>query len=636
MLPYKSRFTSQSKTGRPGTAIDPFQSALMSAARLREFTTTAGVPMQKPPDNVSMAPGPGSATGGQLPRGFQPGPPTPPAANYGGIGVAPGGGALSGAAGAFGPGESAGGAFRPGTGDVGGAFGPGPPRDGVFTPGGPIGTTPTFSHYDENGQSVYIQYQRGETPRPGENTRNGTGGIVPPHMTGTGATPGGQLPRDHRPGPPTAPPITPGGTGVPPGGGAPVVPVTTPPPAAAQPIDDRVQRYRQIKGQINGKSYDYGYITPEIIAQFDADMARARNTIDAAHPDGYRDINITDWLRIRGYDSPIDRDTVRNMPDWLRNSSVSTRPNDRQTGIPTRFGQSTKPTFIPGVAGPVGTTFPGTGTATSGGGAVANWLPPGAGGGATGTIGTEATGAPATGANGAAPTAPIAPQGSEDILARTIQEISNRYQPGFARDRDDLQQRLMQTGALSGALNAGGFTDVVGDELVNLASKQSAQLGEEISKQTMNERQFAMQKYVAELNDSFSRLQLKTNADLEAKAQELQKYGIDKGDLLERYKAELQLKGQTYSADKQVDAAAMQAAASGAAAAAQAAASKYNADRDYQLGLVNADINREQGVMQFVLGLSGQNSDWMKWFLASDPFSVLTGSQVPGDVVVKP
>lgn len=224
----------------------------------------------------------------------------------------------------------------------------------------------------------------------------------------------------------------------------------------------------------------------------------------------------------------------------------------------------------------------------------------------------------------------------EDALRKTIGEVSARYQPGFSRDRDDLQARLMQTGAVTGALNAGGFTDVVGDEMVNLASKQSTQLGEEISKQTINATQLAMQKYVAELDDSFNRLQLRTNADLEAKAQELQKYGIDKGDLLERYKAELSLKGQTYSADRQVDAAALHAAASSAAANASAAAARYNADRDYAIGLVNADVMRENNLFDGYIKIAQLGNDWAKWILQGDPFGILTGGNVPGDVVVKP
>lgn len=631
-------YQQQQRKFKPAAGTDPFRAALDSAARLREFTTPTMAQIRAKSAPASVVPmRPAFISGNSVQGGFGGGiGPGTPGSNPGGFGSTPREGGVARTAGPAYGGSGNGLSFID-KGGVSGGFGGGvsggtpgfvpgnygtTPRDG----GVPRFAEPVFSHYDENGNAIYSWFSRDRSDdpfvgeKPGGSTQYGPGtGFVPPWMRndGTGGDPsGGQLPRGTKPPTGTAPlppANNPGDIGVPPGGGDPVVPGTTP-PANTKPVDDRVARYRLVPG--------YEYITPEIIAQWDAEAARAR-------AEGYTDINITDWLRTKGYNSPIDRNTVKNMPPWMRANSVSTRPNDRQTGIPTRFGQSTKPVLVPGVAGPVNPNATGTGgTAGAGGGGAGAT---GTGTGTTTTTTTATTPPPFT-------TNETTPQlgNFNDSLQRTIEEISKRYQPEFARQGDDLQRRLMQTGAVSGALNAGGFADVVGDELVNLAGKQSAQLGEEISKQTINATQLAMQKYVAELNDSFSRLQLKTNADLEAKAQELQKYGIDKGDLLERYKAELSLKGQTYAADKQVDAAAMQAAASGAAAAAQAAASRYNADRDYQLGLVNADINREQGLLQFMLGLSSQNADWLKWWTANDPFNILTGNQTPGDVVVKP
>lgn len=396
-------------------------------------------------------------------------------------------------------------------------------------------------------------------------------------------------------------------------------------------IDDREERYKKVPG--------YEWVTRGILDQFDREAARAA-------AEGYTEIQFTDWARTKGYNSTIDRGTVKNMPPWMRLNSVSTRPADQQTGIAHNLRSKEEQDRdrvargLPPRWGTIPTPPPSTG-----GGASAGAPSPSTAGGApvlsppSSTTPPSDTGTTTTSASTtASQTTPAAPTlgNFNEALANTVAEVEKRYQPSFDRDRNDLQQRLLQTGAVTGALNAGGFSDVVGDEMVNLAAKQSAQLGEEISKQTINATQLAMTKYVAELENSFKNLELQTNADLQRKAQELQKYGIDQNVFMDKYKADLALKGVQYSSDAQVNAASMQAAASAAASQAQLEASRYNADRDYQLGLVNADITRENNIFRGMLEVASWGSDWAKLIFGSDPLGIFTGGQIPGDVVVKP
>lgn len=205
------------------------------------------------------------------------------------------------------------------------------------------------------------------------------------------------------------------------------------------------------------------------------------------------------------------------------------------------------------------------------------------------------------------------------VLDNVIKETSNRFNPLFEKQQGDLQRQLMHTGSVTGATKAGGFGSVVGDALTGLSAEQGAILGKEISEQTKNMTQLATQKYVAELGVMVQQEQIRTNADLERAAQELQKYGIDKNDLLDRYKAELGLKGQMYSADRGVDAAALHAAASSAAAGAQAAAARYDADVRRELGILGYDVERENNVMRYILGIASLGPEWAKWISSSDP-----------------
>lgn len=233
---------------------------------------------------------------------------------------------------------------------------------------------------------------------------------------------------------------------------------------------------------------------------------------------------------------------------------------------------------------------------------------------------------------------PPAPQLTDfnELLTRTIGEIENRYDPLFQKQQDDLQRRLTHIGATTGAVDAGGFTESVGNALSGLQAEQGAQLGQEISALTQSGQALATQRYVSELDAAVRQEQIRTNADVESWALDLQKYGIDKNDLMERYKSELALRGVMYSADAQVNAAALHAAASQAAAVASADASRYAADQRLRSDILGADVMREGNIMDYIMGFAALGPEWARWILGADPFGIISGAQPPGDVIVTP
>lgn len=200
-------------------------------------------------------------------------------------------------------------------------------------------------------------------------------------------------------------------------------------------------------------------------------------------------------------------------------------------------------------------------------------------------------------------------------------DIEKMLDPMFGRQRQLLQQQLESAAALTpGRLQSGGFGQNEGQALSDLSGQQSAQLGGALERQAEAQRQqntqimqlatqAGMQKYMADMNNDLERFKVQSNTDLakwlDTQDNVLKKYGIDTNDVLDRYKAELALKGQEYAADSGVDAAALQAAATESAAAAASAASQSNAQLQYQLGMTGLDVQREQNIGNFVLGLLG-------------------------------
>lgn len=225
-------------------------------------------------------------------------------------------------------------------------------------------------------------------------------------------------------------------------------------------------------------------------------------------------------------------------------------------------------------------------------------------------------------------------------------DVESMLNPMFARQRQKLDETLRASAALTpGRLESGGFGMNEGQALSDLSGVQSGKLADALQQEHLAKMQqntalitlgttAGMQKYVADLNADLTKFQVNTNADLakwiNSADNTLKKYGIDTGDVLARYQSELALKGQMYSADKGVDAAALQAAAAHAAAAASAAASQANAKLQYNLGMQGLNVDREKNIGQFILGLLGIGN------MDLNSLNGILNGILPGTVATKP
>lgn len=221
---------------------------------------------------------------------------------------------------------------------------------------------------------------------------------------------------------------------------------------------------------------------------------------------------------------------------------------------------------------------------------------------------------------------PIVPAASNDILAAVHRLLA----PSQQQAQSDLGRQLNAQGALTGDINSGGYGATFGREMGNLIGQQQAQEGQFANAANENQLNRSVDIYNTQakmFSDGMQQQMQKYGVDTNAKLQQwldsqdnmLKYYNIDKNDLLARYQANLGLQGQMYSADQGFNAAAFRAAL------------------DYELGLTNADVSRENNIMNYILGQGGLTNDMIRNLLASDPTSIISGQQFPtGNIVVKP
>jgi hypothetical protein len=330
--------------------------------------------------------------------------------------------------------------------------------------------------------------------------------------------------------------------------------------------------------------------------------------------------------------NPPEAQPFPTPPPAAQTPGIDPADGGRTEGrVPSRF----RVVRSPGLVNPQGPTQNTGGESNPGGG-------PNGGGGTTGTY--TATSKTASGdvpppVRG--PNTPLPPDPTmtsfEDILTKTLSQVQQRFDPMFQQQQDDLQRRLTHNASLTGALDSGGFGETMATGLNQLAGQQSAQVAPIIADLQKTAQQQSLDKYQSELAAAVQKEQIRTNADLERFAQDLQRYGIDKDTLLKEYTAQLALKGQMYSADKGVDAAALQAAASSAAASAGAEAARYGAQLGFQSNVLDADIRREQNLMNYGLGIASLGPEWARLIFGSAPENLLTGNgNTTGDTVIRP
>lgn len=255
------------------------------------------------------------------------------------------------------------------------------------------------------------------------------------------------------------------------------------------------------------------------------------------------------------------------------------------------------------------------------------------------------------------------PPNPNDLIA----SLHSVLDPGFQWEQDQLTRSARAASAANGgyADDSGG----AGANLLNaqqaLAANQGTRLSDYVTSADQKALDRALQYYmtntqagtsryqvdadkaIAAMNADVQRFGITTNADIEQGKIDFGKYQIDKTDLLERYKAELALKGQQYSADKQLDAAALQKAASASIAASNERASKYAADLQHATDIANLGQNDINSKRNYDLGVLGINSNiystdqnnllkYLQLLFSASPTGQLGGGlpfQLPGAVL---
>ncbi len=162
-----------------------------------------------------------------------------------------------------------------------------------------------------------------------------------------------------------------------------------------------------------------------------------------------------------------------------------------------------------------------------------------------------------------------APGGAGQPTAASYEDTASRlYDPLFKQQQTELARTLRAQAAIDGTSTSGGFAETLGRAESNLSANQGAQKVALI--EAAQNRQQAMT--IAVMQDATQRFGIKTNDDLQRWLNDpnnntLQKYGIDKNDLLERYKAQLGLQSSETMAGASFNAAALSAATQAAIAA---------------------------------------------------------------------
>lgn len=240
----------------------------------------------------------------------------------------------------------------------------------------------------------------------------------------------------------------------------------------------------------------------------------------------------------------------------------------------------------------------------------------------------------------------------------TFKRYEELLNPFYDRMQDKFAKKLRAQGALSGNIDSGGFGQNMAEGLASLQAEFGKDLADKVTvahekaldrvlqkygidtgaRTTMY--QIDTQKFIAQIQDDTARLGIKTNADLERylgdRKLELERYGIDTNKWLEQYKADVQREVGFYSADASVKAASLHASAAQAAAGASAAAAQYDAQVRRELGILGFDIERENNIMDFIIGMGGINNDFLGWIASQSPDKWLQGIGGNGTTIITP
>ena len=220
---------------------------------------------------------------------------------------------------------------------------------------------------------------------------------------------------------------------------------------------------------------------------------------------------------------------------------------------------------------------------------------------------------------------PPASQYPPDFDATTLRMANVDYlDPVYKDAMDEVRRQMMQTGAMSGQIDSGGFGSSMAKGLAPIANQFAAQKGQlQFQAQQANADRL-LDKYKFDNADDLQRWLAENEATLTRE-------GIDKNIVLQKWvtenKAQLEREGydvQKWIADLNAKTGLAQAQlgaeAAHASAGASSAAARYNADLDYKLGTAqlgynfwNSDQSRQYddrfNQRGYDLGVQGINRD---------------------------
>ena len=211
---------------------------------------------------------------------------------------------------------------------------------------------------------------------------------------------------------------------------------------------------------------------------------------------------------------------------------------------------------------------------------------------------------------------------------------------------DAVSRKATHMGALTGAVNSGGFIPGLTEALSPIANQFAAQKGETLFKAQQANADRVLDKYKFDNAQQLEQWIAEHKMDLD-------KYGIDQNVLLGQFQSRNALAGAQAGANASTTAAQIGADASKYNAyldyvnqkygidvnrelgQGQLGLGYYNAGNNYSLGLYGTDVTRENNMMNYLANIYGMGPEWMKWLMAGDPSQLIPGGSQGNTVTIR-
>lgn len=245
--------------------------------------------------------------------------------------------------------------------------------------------------------------------------------------------------------------------------------------------------------------------------------------------------------------------------------------------------------------------------------------------------------------------APTSGPGSTGFL----DELNRMFNPMFEREANQFTKRARAASAVGGgyADDSGGFGTQLSEGLSQLSADQGSRMTDfamtaaEKTKDRQTQIQLAniqaqsaqykadTDKFIAQLNAEIAQIGFQSDEEVAKyvadKKAEMEKYGIDANDVLERYRLEVQKEIAVSESNAANRGAALGSAMENAFGSVMARFNQQEMDLRRDLGYAGFDIDRERNWMNFILGLGGQNAEWLNQLRGSSPEWWLSGGGPP-------